>query len=276
MSKKLKYIAALALAISLTFVGCGNEEAKNDNDTSTDDDNRVYAPTEENTDEHTTDAPTEAVTEDTTEADTTRPDYPSDIIIDPDPIFTPEDTEPDISDETDADSNEPDETEPAPVPEVEIETVELGEAFLAGDPASGSLVSKEHEKMKLIVNYNCEMNIDGSINVDLQVGLESYDINCGARSNSGKLVVDGEVYTFSTDAIVHEEREMIFVPFASYNHQVAAGETSLTIDASWLFNGVYAGEEIDTLNVSATLTWDAPSNGDTAETAETSEESAAE
>ena len=69
---------------------------------------------------------------------------------------------------------------------------------------------------------------------------------------------------------------MVFVPFASFNHQVAAGETSLSIDASWLFNGVYAGEKIDTLKLSATLTWDAPSNGDNAETSETAEESVAE
>ncbi|MBQ8249237.1 MAG: hypothetical protein IJY93_05060 [Clostridia bacterium] len=270
MSKKLKYIALLCLSLCLVLGGCTSDDNKPDNDTSSDD-SRIYAPTEQVTDNDTTEAPTDTLPEETTEAETTRPDYPSDIIIDPDPVYIPEDTEPDMSDETDTDIAEPDET--VTLPEATVEKVELGEAFLSGDPASGSLVSKEHDKIQLVVNYNCEMNIDGSINVDLQVGLNSYDINCGARGNSGKLTVGGEVYTFSTDAIVHEEREMIFVPFASYNHQVAAGETSLKIGASWLFNGVYAGEKIDTLDVNAVLTWDSPSVDDTAEA---TEESAAE
>ena len=272
MSNNFKYIVVLFLSFCLILVGCTSNDNKNDNNTSSED-SRVYAPTEANTDEVATDAPTDTIPEDTTEIDTTRPDYPSDIIIDPDPIYIPDDTEPDLSDETDADSDEPDKTEPVPVPESKVETVELGEGFLAGDPASGSLISHQSEKIQLVVNYNCEMNIDGSINIDLQIGLECYDINCGARGDSGKLIVDGEVYTFSTDAIVHEQRERIYLPFASYNYQIAAGETSCTIDASWLFNGVYAGVEIDTLNVRAVLTWDTPSAQDIADT---TEESAAE
>ncbi len=273
MIKRLRYLSVLCLFLCLVLASCGTEKNEtNDNSTSSDD-NRVYAPTEEVTDVLVTNPPTDTLPEETTRADTTRPDYPSDIIIDPDPIYTSEDTEPDLPDETDVESDIPDTAEPTPVPEIKVEAVELGEAFLSGDPATGSLVSKESDKMRLVVNYNCERNIDGSINVDLQVGLECYDINCGARVDSGKLSVGGEVYTFSSDAIVHEEREMIFVPFASYNHQVAAGKTSLKIDASWLFGGVYAGVQIDTLGVSAVLMWDLPGTDDTSET---SEESTAE
>ncbi len=262
MSKQFRYLAVLCLLICLLLVGCGVEDAKNDNDT-TPDDSRVSVPTEGNTDEDTTPTPVDPIPEDTTEADTTRPDYPSDIIIDPDPIFIPEDTETDASDVTDEDSDSSADTDPLPVPEVKVETIKLGEAFLAGDPTAGSLVSKQSDKIQLVVNYHFQRNMDSSVTVDLQVGLECYDVNCGARVDGGKLIVNDEVFTFSTGAIVHEESERIFIPFATYTCQLDAVETSCSIDTSWLFSGVYGGTKIDTLTAGAVLEWGAPS-GDSA------------
>ncbi len=264
MSKKIKYIPFLCLLICLTFAGCAGKGGDVNGESSTED-NRISVPTDAATEEQTTDT-TEAATEKITEEDTTRPDYPSDIIIDPVPVVPPfDDTESTLPPETDSDDSQPEDTEPIDVPDIKFESIELGDAFLAGDPAAGTLVSQQNEKIRLVVNYNIQMNIDGSISADFLVGLESYDINCGARVNAGKLVVNGTEIKFSTDAIVHEEREMIFIPFTEYTYQLNPGETSLDIEASWLFNGSYAGTFIDTLALNASFVWDAPSADTVAE-----------
>ncbi len=263
MSKKIKYIPFLCLLLCLTLVACGGKGGDDNNESSTED-SRISAPTDALTDEQTTDT-TDAVTEETTEAETTRPDYPSDIIIDPVPIVPPIDTDLVPPPETDSSDTQIEETEHAVVPEFKAEVIELGEAFLAGDPAAGTIISNQSKKIRLVVNYNFQMNADGSVSADFQVGLESYDINCGARVDSGKFIIDGEVNEFSTDAIVHEEREMIFIPFAEYSYQIGAEKNSCSVDASWLFNGVYAGDEIDTLSASVLFTWNVPNPDSTAE-----------
>ena len=269
MLKKTIYFLLICLLLSF-LGGCG----KNSDDIAetTEEDIRVSAPTGVATDA-LTDAPeldtTVEVTEEITEADTTRPDYPSDIIIETQPTFIPGETV-EITPDTDASPDtdvapDTDEALVIPTPEVVTEAVELGESFLAGEPATGTLVSKQSEKIRLAVNYNIQMNLDGSVTADFQIGLESYDINCGARADAGRIIVNGVSSVFSTEAIVHEEREMIFIPFAAYTYQLDSGETSIDLDASWIFNGSYAGEDIDALAVDASFTWDAPIVEDTAE-----------
>ena len=253
----------MCLFLCLTLIGCGGNGIDESKESSTED-NRISAPTDAITDVQTTDT-TEAVTEEITEIETTRPDYPSDIIIDPVPIIPPVDTEPVLTPETDAEDNQSEETAPDLPQESEAEVIELGEAFLAGEPVAGVFISKQNEKIQLAVNYNFQMNTDGSVTADFPVGLVSYDINCGARVNAGEFIINREVYKFSTEAIVHEERELIFIPFAEYNYQIGAGENSCSVDASWIFNGVYAGEEIDTLRTSAIFTWEIPNTDTVAE-----------
>ena len=272
MSKNFKYIFVLCLSLCLVLSACGEEDTDNNKDVPTGDESVIYAPTDGNTPEQTEDTADET-TVSTPDNDTTDLQIPEDTtiksepMVDPEPVITPEETEAvtDQPEETEDIADQPDETEPVEIPSDTIDVITLDEAFLAGDPISGSFVSRQSEKMQLVVNYHCQLNMDNSITVDLQLGLECYDVNCGARTNGGKLIINDEIYTFSTDAIVHEEGERIYIPFTTYTYELDAGETSCSIDASWFFNGVYAGTKIDTLTAGAVLEWGVPSGDSAAE-----------
>ena len=248
MTKKLKYIAALCLALTVILSGCGTQNEAGTDDTNPDD-TKVFAPVDtEDTTEPAKDTtePAKDTTEpakDTTEPaeDTTEPAEDT-----TEPTEDTEDTEPAVT---------PEETEPVIEPSQPGETISIGEALLIGETVRGKLVSTESEKVRLVVNYICKMNEDGSVYADFEVGLECYDINCGPRANGGKLTVNGETYTFSTDRVVHQERTMVYIPFDNYSCEISASESACNIEASWFFNGVYAGAELDTLTVVGTLEW---------------------
>lgn len=250
MTKKLSLIFALCIILTANLSGCGGQNNVGDNETIYDD-TKVTAPADS---EDTTEP-----LEDTTVPleDTTEPVDDTDDIDDTDDTTEPSEdttvngedieiTEPDVT---------PEDTEPVAEPVEPGEIISIGDALSAGETVRGKLVSGESEKMRLTVNYICMMSPDGSVFVDAEVGLECYDINCGPRANGGKITLNGETYTFSTDRIVHEERTMVYIPFDSFSCEISADENACDIEASWFFNGVYAGDEIDTLAVSATLEW---------------------
>lgn len=243
MAKQLKYISILCLLICAFLVGCGNTHEDTEQPGS--DDNIIYAPVDPSADAQTSENDSDGVdaTDDSDTADA------SDTTVS-------DDTEPaETTDDTEADTDQPDDTEPVDTPSVHAGVIMLGEDFSMGEHAVGSIVSRESEKIRLLVSYDCGMNEDGGITVALEVGLECYDINCGPRANGGTLSVNGEVYTFSTEAVVHEDAGMIYIPFETYIEQLDASEKSCTIEASWFFNGVYAGAKLDTLTAGATLDW---------------------
>lgn len=274
MSKKFKYIFVLCLSLCLVLSACGVDDTENNKDIPTGDDSVIYAPTDGNSPEQTQDT-TDEDTVGTIEDNTTDLQIPEDTtvknepMVDPEPVTTPEVPEEETNqpEETEDIPDQPDETEPVEIPSDTVDVITFDEAFLVGDPISGSFVSQQSEKMQLVVNYHCQLNIDDSITVDLQLGLECYDVNCGARADGGKLIINDDIYTFSTDAIVHAESERIYIPFTTYTYELDAGETSCSIDASWFFNGVYAGTKIDTLTAGAVLEWGVPCGDGTIESA---------
>jgi len=164
------------------------------------------------------------------------------------------DTEP-VSEESDTDTV-PWEDEDTVSTETVQDIIDLSGILSVDYPSGGQFVSHQSEKIKLLANYECTMLPTGVVQIDLEICLESYDINCGARIDTGKITVNGETQIFSTDALVHEGRTKTVFPFTWYTHQSESGETSCEIDVSWLYNGTYAGEKIDTLTASAVFKWD--------------------
>lgn len=259
MLKRIIYVSALCLIISILFTACGTGGTQN-GDESSFDNNTIYAPTDTTEGNGQGENPTDEP-EDTSDAIMTEPSDTMDVTDTDDAADTTEavtDSEPDETDtDADAEDHQPEETETSDVTPDEPYVIVFNEDFLTGEHAVGSIVSRQSEKIRLIISYDCAVEVDGSVTVAFEVGLECYDINCGSRTNGGKIFVNGDVYTFSTDAIVHEGTGMIYIPFETYMCQLDAGETSCTIGASWFFNGVYAGAQIDTLTVDATLDWSA-------------------
>lgn len=258
MARRIKYICALSLIACIFLSACGTNDGKS-SDESSSDNNIIYAPVDVTEDNVQSEADG-GEPEDTSNTDVTEPDDTADAteaVDDSSETTEPTlDSEPVTPDDTNADGEQTEKTEPSgATPSVHAGVIMLGEDFLAGEHAAGSIVSKESEKMRLVVSYDCGINEDGGITVAVEVGLECYDINCGPRTNGGKIAVNGDVHTFSTDEIVHEEAGMIYIPFETYIKQLDASEKSCTIEASWFFNGVYAGVNLDTLTVGATLDW---------------------
>lgn len=269
--KNINLASLICLMLCLCIYGCSEKEVPNISDQLFyDNGTRIEAAVDTKASPETT-ADTEAP--ETTDSVT----EPSDILSDtPDvPITIPsyeelpeaaDETEPEETTEHEADTEavtEPDDTEYVPDEDNNTATVETVpdiidlSGILAVDyPASGQFVSHQSEKLRLLVNYECTMLPAGAVQIDLEVGLESYDINCGARTDTGKISVNGEIYTFSTDALVHEGRSKKVFPFTWHTYQNESGKTSCEIDVSWLYNGSYAGEKIDTLTASAVFKWD--------------------
>lgn len=254
MINKIKLISILCLALCLILSACGDAEHKDDK---TPNDSIIYAPdiedgtkpsdTKDDTDAPDTadtDAPDESIAPDDTTADT---------VVTPD---SADDTEPSIPDTDEVtEPIEPDDTT-APDDNTSTEVIDLRGQLSVDYPISGKFVSKESEKILLVVNYECVMQISGDVKIEFEVGLETYDINCGERVNGGKFSVNGEAYTFSTERIVREESGKVYIPFAAYTYISENGEKSCKVDASWFFNGNYAGDKIDYLTANAELIWD--------------------
>ena len=259
MEKRIKYIFAIGLISCAVLSACGTGDTQGADD-SNGDGNIVYAPVDPATDDSQNKVES-TEPEDTANADSTGPDEADDTANSVEAVDTtaPEgDDEPDVNPEdTENDTDEPEENEPTDIPSVDTGVIRFGEEFWNGEHAAGSIVSNENEKIRLVISYDCVMDVDGSVTVAFEVGLESYDINCGARANGGKMYVNGDVQTFSTDEIINEEAGIIYTPFETYVCQIDASDMSCTIGASWFFNGVYAGEKIDTLTADATLDWSA-------------------
>ncbi|MBQ8551465.1 MAG: hypothetical protein IJ428_01490 [Clostridia bacterium] len=254
MVKRINLIAVFCLLLCLFTVGCSSKDK-----TPVNGDSIIYAPSDPIVDDkpHDTINESETVPTDTdTEESKTQSDTETDTETDTDTVPPlPHETDP--SQGTDAVTENPD-TPPTPfVPTVTEGMVKLGEALFPGEPLAGRIFSTESEKLRLVIDYECHMDISGSVTFDFDVGLECYDINCGARVDTGKLTVDGTTHTFSTGPISNNSGALTYVPFTSYTYTCDALETSCTVSASWSFNGVYGGIKIDTLTAGAVLDWGA-------------------
>ncbi len=269
--KNLSLVSFFCLLLCLCMFGCGKEEEPNISDQLFyDNGTRIEAAIDTKASQETTadtEAPETTVSDTETSAvlsDT--PDVPVTIPSYEELPETTDDTESESDTESEADTEpvtEEANTESVPPEDNDNESTETApdiidlSGILSVDyPSGGQFVSHQSEKMKLLVNYECTMLPTGVVQINLEVGLESYDINCGARIDTGKITVNGETQTFSTDALVHEGRTKTVFPFTWYTYQSESGQTSCEVDISWLYNGTYAGEKIDTLTASAVFKWD--------------------
>ncbi len=132
--------------------------------------------------------------------------------------------------------------------------LDISEALSNGEAAKGQIASKQSDRIRLLVNYVCEFNPDiNQVVVDLEVLLEVYDINCGARDQMGKIIIDGEKYSYSTDALSLNNHVKSYVRFATHTYQIPRENTSCTLDISWPFNGKYGDDTIKDLRTTAII-----------------------
>lgn len=252
MSKRITFIGICCLILCLFAAGCGDKDK-----TQVPNNNIIYAPVDPSLE--TRPVMTETEPQDTVSADTTTPITVITPVTDPidtapvfsdtEPVFTP----PNIPETTVTEITGTDHT-----------PVNITMALLSNEAISGKIVSDQSEKLKLVVNYDCSMNSLGFVTFIFDVGLECYDIGCGARTDMGELFVNGTLHKFSTEPLSNSSGTKIYVPFTSYTYTCDAEATSCTVDASWAFNGVYGGIKIDKLTAGALFTWGEQSTAPTA------------
>ncbi len=253
MKNKMLF-TAVCLLLCLSVTACQDSSSNEDNTPTDNEETRIAI--NFTTDTYEDDLETDPVT-DTEELADTEP-------------FEVEDTLPTI--ETDAVTEPAPETDDVTVPETELpenvtadttpsedmEVIDVFGALSAGNPISGQITSKESDKINLTVKYNCRTEADGVVVIGLEVGLETYGINCGARDNMGIISVNGQAHKFSTDAISYDGNTKTYIPFTVYTFQSEDGKTYADVDVSWAFNGNYAGTKIDALTAKARLSWGLP------------------
>ena len=246
-----RYILALYLVLCLMLTACGGEKPSVDDST----DGRITGVVDNKQTQDIEDTSDNGDTDDSTSDtdDTDTATEPDDSTSD-----TTEPNDTGISDTPDTEKNEdstgaPDDTtDDEPI--VAADVIDISAELAAGEFAQGQFVSHESKKLRLLVNYISAVDpTSGDVMIELEVWLESYDINCGARVDTGKIVLDGQTQRFSTDSIQLSSGEKAHTFFTTYTYQVPTGNETCTIDISWLFNGTYGGEKIDTLNASAVL-----------------------
>ncbi len=255
MMKGIKAFSAIGLVLCVFLCSCSVNDGTGDAGADFSD-NIIYAPvdtTEDNEQSEVADSQDVSDVEDVTDppapedTDASSSAYTAEPTGDSD-FNTPEDT-------AGADSDSVEDAEHVDTPAVDADTIIIDGDFLSGEHIAGSVVSRESEKLRLVLSYDCFINAEGSVTVGLEVGLECYDINCGPRANGGTVSINGNVYTFSTDEIIHEGAGMIYVPFETYMQQIDVTEKSCIVEASWFFDGVYADANLDTLTANVTLDW---------------------
>ncbi len=168
---------------------------------------------------------------------------------------------PDFEDTSDTEKTD-DTTGPVEDTEDEVEidysdfdyVIDISEALVNGEAAKGQIASKQSDRIRLLVNYVCEFDPDISqVVVDLEVLLEVYDINCGARDGMGKIIIDGKKHSYSTDALSLNNHVKSYVRFATHTYQIPRENTSCTLDISWPFNGKYGDDTIKDLRTTAII-----------------------
>lgn len=241
--KKTSIFMLLCLLICAVMSGCLDNSPSNSTDTKP---TKITAPVEFDTERPFDTSETEADTEEEETAEVTADTVPEE---------TAENTLDEVT-----------ETAPAfdvdnvPFIEGKENVFDLYGALSAGNPIKGEFRSKQSDSLVMAVNFDCQAESDGSVTVRLDVELEVYSINCGARPNLGEITINGVTHKFSTDALSHNGNTKVSLPLTSYTYQSAPEETSCVIDVSWPFNGIFGGEKIEDLTASALLTWVIPAD----------------
>lgn len=268
MAKHSAIFAFFCILLTLLLAGCGGTGI--DIETSPDDDSSptiIYAPTDKPDDINVRPDNRPVTT------DTEKP-VPADTTAEPDETADTEPVMPPFADtdaETTVNAPEPEDTTAPPEPEdtaeettvpelpielpPDVDIINLTGQLTADKPVSGKIISKQSEKLRLMVKYDCKMDADGEVTIQFDVGLEVFDINCGARIDMGKFSIDGDTRTYSTNALSNSNHQRTFMPFTSHTYRNTDGQTSCYVDVSWPFNGVYGGETIKDLTASAILRW---------------------
>ena len=105
--------------------------------------------------------------------------------------------------------------------------------------ASGSFMSNTGTSLNIVVNWYAGVDNFGNRGLMVVVGATSGNLMASAIANSVELNVNGMMYAASNNAINYMGGAMTPTPLAPFTIPNVYGTVSIT--ASWRFNGTYGG-----------------------------------
>ncbi len=117
---------------------------------------------------------------------------------------------------------------------------------------SGTFRTSTGVSLNLLVEWNLARDeFTGNYVLTASVYLECYSIICGKRTGSSSLTIDGNKFSFNTEALNYsgvKEKQKIFFATASVVYKPDELPETVVIEAIWAFNGKYSGVSIPVLH----------------------------
>lgn len=125
---------------------------------------------------------------------------------------------------------------------------------------SGSFSKYPVGSFGLYCTWSADQSVSGNYsNVTVTVYLSHYSLSAGSRSNSTISCSGQTTYTYTSPAVNYGTNKLTSTLLGSTTFKVAHetdGTKSVTLSASWQFNGTYSGTYVGTITASATITLD--------------------
>ena len=120
---------------------------------------------------------------------------------------------------------------------------------------SGRLTSDVSETLILWADWTAAVHDDDSVIVTVKVGIICWEISVGAKSDA-TVIVNGDLQTFDSPAIVYKLREKTSFTFAELTYVTELeedGTLELDIRVTWPFAGTHEGVSIEKLTIKETI-----------------------
>ena len=121
---------------------------------------------------------------------------------------------------------------------------------------SGSFKSDTGTKLNLIAEYNITSKNDSTLYVRVNIYVESYSLEIGART--GTIYVNGQGYSFRSNSINHTDDNKLqktMITTALVEVPAEIGDVlQMPISIDWNYRGSYSGKEIEHIPMETTVT----------------------
>lgn len=127
--------------------------------------------------------------------------------------------------------------------------------------STGTFMTLYDKTCRFGLDYTVRSAGEGKAELEVKVFLDSYDVSIGPRPNMGKISINGESHTFSTDRLEHLDGERVKVELTTFKTTLDRDEKlDIAIDVSWIYNGVYGETAIKDMTAGGTVTVTADGN----------------
>ena len=115
----------------------------------------------------------------------------------------------------------------------------------------GTLRSNTSTSLNLVLSYKLTQNGNKTV-IKYELGLDTYAIYVSARSKINHISFNGKKTEFSTDALDYDGKSKTYIKLFDGTEEID-GTGDIEVSAKWVFNGNYAGNDIDSIVINGTI-----------------------